>query len=275
MSDSIAKASVETIAGLWTLDVGVSSAKIPRVALLICLSGAQLKLCRFWWCRFWRPAKRQKGVQTAEKRRARGWAEEEEEGAGRGAKTPPIITPALQHTSAMLASLPTPARSTLQRSRKTPKSNKVTFEAEQTKRKWAIVKRSKRGNEQSFEAEQTKRKRELVKRSKRGNEQSFEAEQTKRKRAIVKRSKRGNEQSFEAQQQTRWNESNEEVVDMTSFLFETCGLILTGDVTFLRLLSRWHKLRQEASTLYFLSTIQTRGRQKKKKKKKLYFELMG
>jgi hypothetical protein len=189
------------------------------------------------------------------------------EGAGRGAKTPPIITPALQHTSAMLASLPTPARSTLQRSRKTPKSNKVTFEAEQTKRKWAIVKRSKRGNEQSFEAEQTKRKRELVKRSKRGNEQSFEAEQTKRKRAIVKRSKRGNEQSFEAQQQTRWNESNEEVVDMTSFLFETCGLILTGDVTFLRLLSRWHKLRQEASTLYFLSTIQTSGRQKKKRKK--------
>jgi hypothetical protein len=150
----------------------------------------------------------------------------------------------LQHTSAMLASLPTPARSTLQRSRKTPKSNKVTFEAEQTKRKWAIVKRSKRGNEQSFEAEQTKRKR-----------------------AIVKRSKRGNEQSFEAQQQTRWNESNEEVVDMTSFLFETCGLILTGDVTFLRLLSRWHKLRQEASTLYFLSTIQTSGRQKKKRKK--------
>jgi glyoxylase-like metal-dependent hydrolase (beta-lactamase superfamily II) len=30
------------------------------------------------------------------------------------------------------------------------------------------------------------------------------------------------------------------VVDMTSFLFETCGLILTGDVTFQRPLSRWH-----------------------------------
>jgi hypothetical protein len=71
---------------------------------------------------------------------------------------------------------------------------------------------------------------------------------------VKRRKRRGNEQSFEAQQK-RWNERKEEVVDMTSFLFETCGLILTGDVTFLRTLSRWHKLRQEASTLYSLSRI--------------------
>jgi hypothetical protein len=88
----------------------------------------------------------------------------------------------------MLASLPTPARSALQRSRKTPKSNKVTFESEQMKRKRPAIVRSGANGQQSFEAEQT-----------RGNgQQSFE---TKRKRAIVKRRKRrGNEQSFEAQQ---------------------------------------------------------------------------
>jgi hypothetical protein len=118
----------------------------------------------------------------------------------------------LQHTSAMLASLPTPARSALQRSRKTPKSNKVTFEAEQTKRKRPAIVRSGANEEET-------------------SNQSFEA------------------------QETRWNDRNEEVVDMTSFLFETCGLILTGDVTFLRHLSRWHKLRQEASTLYSLASI--------------------
>jgi hypothetical protein len=80
----------------------------------------------------------------------------------------------------MLASLPTPARSALQRSRKTPKSNKVTFEAEQTKRKRPAIVRSG-ANEEKTASNRSKRSKRRE-----NGQQSFEAEQTKRKRAIVR-----------------------------------------------------------------------------------------
>jgi hypothetical protein len=97
----------------------------------------------------------------------------------------------------MLASLPTPARSALQRSRKTPKSNKVTFESEQMKRKRPAIVRSGANGQQSFEAEQTASNRS--KRSKREETASNRSKRSKREETASDRSKRskrrGNEQS--------------------------------------------------------------------------------